>query len=162
MQKIKNEIVPHYDSHWDTQNQMRLENYPQCESQCATRWDSQNHMKRAINSAHKIHVYLSNQFSDLTLHLDLRFQITSVIEWTIFMLQKSFCFVQTTFCAFRVVCNLECKLHLQIWTKVFVLLGFLCQRWTLLTPHASHQEYKSYRIGGLRFKSPHLLRNWLL
>ena len=33
--------------HWDSQNQMRLENYPQFESQCATQWDSQNHMKRA-------------------------------------------------------------------------------------------------------------------
>ena len=48
MQKTKNEIVPHYESHWDTQNQMRLENYRQCATQCATQWASQNHMKRAI------------------------------------------------------------------------------------------------------------------
>ena len=47
MQKTKNEIIPHYESHWDTQNQMRLENYPQCATQCATQWDSENHMKRA-------------------------------------------------------------------------------------------------------------------
>ena len=39
MQKTKTEIIPHYESHWGTQNQMRLENYPQ--------WNSQNHMKRA-------------------------------------------------------------------------------------------------------------------
>ena len=43
----KNGIIPHYESHWGTQNQMRLENYHQCESQCATQWGSQNHMKRA-------------------------------------------------------------------------------------------------------------------
>ena len=28
VQKPKSEIVPHYKSHWDTQNQLRLENYP--------------------------------------------------------------------------------------------------------------------------------------
>ena len=28
---------------------MRLENYPQCATQCATQLDSQNHMKRAID-----------------------------------------------------------------------------------------------------------------
>ena len=48
MQKTKTEIIPHYESHWGTQNQMRLEKYPQCATQCATHWDSQNHMKRAI------------------------------------------------------------------------------------------------------------------
>ena len=48
MQKTKSEIIPHYESHWGTQNQMRLENYPQCATQCATQWGSQKHMKRAI------------------------------------------------------------------------------------------------------------------
>jgi len=43
VQKTKNEIIPHYETHWDTQNQMRLGNYPQC----ATQWDLQNHMERA-------------------------------------------------------------------------------------------------------------------
>ena len=47
VQKTKSEINPHRDSHWGTQNQMRMENYPQCATQCATQWDSQNHMKRA-------------------------------------------------------------------------------------------------------------------
>ena len=50
MQKTKSEIIPHYESHWGTQNQMRLENYPQCATQCATQWDSQKHMKRAIDT----------------------------------------------------------------------------------------------------------------
>ena len=40
--EAENEIIPHYESHWGTQNQMRQENYPQC----ATQWDSQNRMKR--------------------------------------------------------------------------------------------------------------------
>ena len=40
--KTKNEIIPRYESHWGTQNQMRLENYPQCDTQ----WASQNHKKR--------------------------------------------------------------------------------------------------------------------
>ena len=47
--KNKKNIIPHYESHLDTQNQMRLENYPQYGTQCATQWDSQNHMKRANN-----------------------------------------------------------------------------------------------------------------
>ena len=51
LQKTKSEIIPHYESHWDTLNQMRSENYPQCATQCATQWDSQNHMKRA-NETH--------------------------------------------------------------------------------------------------------------
>ena len=46
VQKTRNEINPHYESHWGTQNQMRLENCPQC----ATQWDSQNHMKRAYKA----------------------------------------------------------------------------------------------------------------
>ena len=48
MQETENEIIPHYELHWGTQNQMRIENYPQCATQCATQWGSQNHMKRAI------------------------------------------------------------------------------------------------------------------
>ena len=47
MQKTKNEIIPHYESHWGTQNQMRMENCPQCATQCATQWVAQNHMNRA-------------------------------------------------------------------------------------------------------------------
>ena len=35
-------MIPHYESHWDKQNQMRLENYPQC----ATQW--------TLNETHKI------------------------------------------------------------------------------------------------------------
>ena len=79
MQKTKNGIIPHCESHWGTQNQMRLENYPQCATQCATQWDSQNHMKRAIGtiSQHilefslsfpkmcgwlQLHVYICNLF----------------------------------------------------------------------------------------------------
>ena len=50
VQKTKNEIIPHSESHWGTQNKMRMENYPQCESQCATELGSQNHMKRATGS----------------------------------------------------------------------------------------------------------------
>ena len=50
MQKTKDEIIPHYKSHRGKQNQMRLENYPQCATQCATQWDSQNHMKRCNES----------------------------------------------------------------------------------------------------------------
>ena len=49
VQKTKNEIIPQYESHWDTLNQMRLENFSQYESQCDTKWDSQNHMKRTID-----------------------------------------------------------------------------------------------------------------
>ena len=48
VQKTKSEIIPHFDSHCGTKNQMRMENYPQCATQCATQWDWQNHMKRAI------------------------------------------------------------------------------------------------------------------
>ena len=33
---------------------MRLENYPQCATQCATQWDSQNHMKRATKSMYSM------------------------------------------------------------------------------------------------------------
>ena len=47
VQKTKIEFSRQRESHWDSQNQMRLENYIQCQSQCATQWDSQNHMKRA-------------------------------------------------------------------------------------------------------------------
>ena len=47
VQKTKNKISARCKSHWDSQNQVRLENYPQCATQCATQWDSQNHMKSA-------------------------------------------------------------------------------------------------------------------
>ena len=50
VQKTKTEIISHSESHWGTQNQMRLENYPQCATQCATQWASQKHMKRAFDT----------------------------------------------------------------------------------------------------------------
>ena len=76
---------PHEEGYWGTQNQMSLENYPQCATQCATQWDSQNHMKRAIETLNKrLHLDLSSTlWAEIRSHYEKIFWVHLSLSMTL-------------------------------------------------------------------------------